>query len=159
GNDEHLSLRVIADLIVAAAGSGSVETVPWPPDRDAIDIGSYFGDSSKAKRVLGWSPEVTFADGSERTVGVYRQHLSRDLLAGWRLRCPASGSLISRGGRPPSSPSFRRRSPPYSRAACSCSGPRPRRSRPSSPRSAGAVTRSRWPRARRHCASRWSRWM
>jgi nucleoside-diphosphate-sugar epimerase len=79
GNDEHLSLRVIADLIVAASGSGSVEMVPWPPDRDAIDIGSYFGDSSKAKRVLGWSPEVTFADGVERTVAFYREHLSRYL--------------------------------------------------------------------------------
>jgi UDP-glucose 4-epimerase len=79
GNDEHLALRVIADLIVAAAGSGSVETVPWPPDRDSIDIGSYFGDSSKAKRVLGWSPETTFADGIERTVAFYREHLSRYL--------------------------------------------------------------------------------
>ena len=58
GNDEHLSLRSIADLIVAAAGTGSVDSVPWPPDRDSIDIGSYFGDSSKAKRVLGWIPET-----------------------------------------------------------------------------------------------------
>jgi UDP-glucose 4-epimerase len=79
GNDEHLSLRVIADLIVAAAGSGSVECVPWPPDRDAIDIGSYFGDSSKAKRVIGWAPETSFADGIERTVAFYREHLGRYL--------------------------------------------------------------------------------
>lgn len=79
GNDEHLSLRAIAELIVAAAGSGSVELVPWPPDRDAIDIGSYFGDSSKAKRMLGWTPEVTFADGIARTVAFYRAHLARYL--------------------------------------------------------------------------------
>jgi nucleoside-diphosphate-sugar epimerase len=72
-------ISLFADLIVGAAGSGSVETVPWPPDRDAIDIGSYFGDSSKAKRVLGWSPEITFADGIERTVAFYREHLSRYL--------------------------------------------------------------------------------
>lgn len=79
GNDEHLSLRTIADLIVATAGSGSVECVPWPPDRDAIDIGSYFGDSSKAKRMLGWEPETTFAQGIERTVAFYREHLDRYL--------------------------------------------------------------------------------
>lgn len=79
GNDEHLSLRQIADLIVAAAGSGSVETVPWPPDRDAIDIGSYFGDSSKAKRTLGWTPQTTFAEGIVRTVEFYRAHLDRYL--------------------------------------------------------------------------------
>ena len=79
GNDEHLSLRAIADLIVRAAGTGSVEMVPWPPDRDAIDIGSYFGDSSKAKRVLGWIPETTFAQGIEQTVAFYREHLGRYL--------------------------------------------------------------------------------
>jgi len=79
GNDEHLPLRAIAELIVAAAGSGSVEMVPWPPDRDAIDIGSYFGDSSKAKRTLGWTPLTTFAEGIERTVAFYRAHLDRYL--------------------------------------------------------------------------------
>jgi UDP-glucose 4-epimerase len=72
GNDEHLELRVIADEIVRAAGSGRVEFVPWPPDRDAIDIGSYFGDSSKAKRVLGWEPRTAFRDGIERTLAFYR---------------------------------------------------------------------------------------
>jgi nucleoside-diphosphate-sugar epimerase len=48
--------------------------VPWPPDRDAIDIGSYFGDSSKAKRVLGWKPRTTFYEGIAATVGFYRAH-------------------------------------------------------------------------------------
>ena len=72
GNDEHLELRVLADAIVRAAGSGRVEHVPWPPDRDAIDIGSYFGDSSKAKRMLGWEPRTSFREGIERTVAFYR---------------------------------------------------------------------------------------
>ena len=72
GNDEHLSLREIADAVVAGAGSGRVETVPWPEDRDAIDIGSYFGDSSKAKRVLGWQPSTPFADGIARTLEFFR---------------------------------------------------------------------------------------
>lgn len=73
GNDEHLPLRDLAQRIVDAAGSGSVEFKPWPPDRDAIDIGSYFGDSSKAKRVLGWVPDTPFVDGIQRTVDFYRQ--------------------------------------------------------------------------------------
>jgi UDP-glucose 4-epimerase len=79
GNDEHLSLRTIAEAIVVAAGSGSVESVPWPHDRDAIDIGSYFGDSSKAKRMLGWEPRTSFVDGIARTVEFYRSHRSRYL--------------------------------------------------------------------------------
>jgi UDP-glucose 4-epimerase len=72
GNDEHLSLREIAEAVVAAAGSGRVESVPWPADRDAIDIGSYFGDSSKAKRVMGWEPSTPFAAGIAQTIEFFR---------------------------------------------------------------------------------------
>jgi nucleoside-diphosphate-sugar epimerase len=72
GNDERLSLGAIADAIVRAAGAGRVEHTPWPPDRDAIDIGSYFGDSSKAKRILGWEPRTSFGEGIARTVAFYR---------------------------------------------------------------------------------------
>jgi UDP-glucose 4-epimerase len=79
GNDERLSLRTIAEAIVAAAGSGSIESVPWPHDRDAIDIGSYYGDSSKAKRLLGWEPRTSFVDGIARTVEFYRSHRSQYL--------------------------------------------------------------------------------
>jgi UDP-glucose 4-epimerase len=77
GNDERLSLRAIAEAVVAAAGSGSIESVPWPHDRDAIDIGSYYGDSSKAKRLLGWEPRTSFADGITKTIEFYRSHRSR----------------------------------------------------------------------------------
>ncbi len=72
GNDERLSLGAIADAVVDAAGTGRVEHVPWPPDRDSIDIGSYFGDSSKAKRLLGWEPRTAFAAGIARTLAFYR---------------------------------------------------------------------------------------
>jgi nucleoside-diphosphate-sugar epimerase len=71
-NAERLSLGAIAEAVVHAAGAGRVEHVPWPPDRDAIDIGSYFGDSSKAKRILGWEPRTSFAEGIARTVAFYR---------------------------------------------------------------------------------------
>jgi UDP-glucose 4-epimerase len=79
GNHDVLSLREIAEAIVTAAGSGRVEFAPWPPDRDAIDIGSYHTDFSKAKRVLEWSPKVSFADGMKRTMDFYRAHRSRYL--------------------------------------------------------------------------------
>jgi UDP-glucose 4-epimerase len=79
GNDERLSLRQIAEAVVEAAGAGSVESVPWPPDRDAIDIGSYYGDSSKAKRVLGWEPRTPFADGIRKTIEFYRSRRSHYL--------------------------------------------------------------------------------
>jgi UDP-glucose 4-epimerase len=78
GNDERLSLRQIA-TVVDAAGAGSVESVPWPADRDAIDIGSYYGDSSKAKRLLGWEPRTPFAEGIRETIEFYRARRSHYL--------------------------------------------------------------------------------
>jgi UDP-glucose 4-epimerase len=73
GNDERLTLRQIADSVVQAAGSGRVELTPWPRGRDAIDIGSYYGDSSKAKRILGWAPRTSFAAGIAETVAFYNE--------------------------------------------------------------------------------------
>ena len=72
GNDEHLELPRPRRPRSCAAGSGRVEHVEWPANRDAIDIGSYFGDSSKAKRLLGWEPRTPFAVGIERTIAFYR---------------------------------------------------------------------------------------
>jgi nucleoside-diphosphate-sugar epimerase len=76
GNPDDLSLAEIARLLVARCGTGSVVTVPWPPERARIDIGNYRGDASKAKAVLGWVPEVTFDDGLAATIAYYRQHLA-----------------------------------------------------------------------------------
>lgn len=71
---EALPLRRVAELLLAAAGTGRLELVPWPVDRAAIDIGSFVGDSAKARRLLGWSPRVSFAGGIESTVRYFREH-------------------------------------------------------------------------------------
>jgi nucleoside-diphosphate-sugar epimerase len=75
GHPDALTLFEIAELTAAAAGAGTtVGRVPWPDHLAAIDIGSFQGDFAKAKRVLGWDPQVSFADGIARTVAFYREH-------------------------------------------------------------------------------------
>jgi nucleoside-diphosphate-sugar epimerase len=71
---ETTSLLDAARTIAAAAGGGRVELVPWPSARAAIDIGDFVGDFAKARRVLGWSPRVRFADGVRATIAFYREH-------------------------------------------------------------------------------------
>jgi nucleoside-diphosphate-sugar epimerase len=72
GHEDALSLAAIAELIQGAAGrGGTVRCVPWPDDLLRIDIGSFQGDFAKAKRVLGWSPRIAFADGIRSTVDHY----------------------------------------------------------------------------------------
>ena len=75
GHPDALSLLDIARATAQAGGRGSsVGTVPWPTEQAAIDIGSFQGDFSKAKRLLGWAPAVSFADGIARTMAFYRDH-------------------------------------------------------------------------------------
>ena len=69
GHEDSLTLNEIAKLTQQAVGrGGSVRCEPFPDDLQRIDIGSFHGDFAKAKRVLGWAPQVRFADGIEATV-------------------------------------------------------------------------------------------
>jgi nucleoside-diphosphate-sugar epimerase len=74
GSREPASLLRITELIVRAAGSGSVVKVPYPEHLKSIEIGDYVGDYGKIKRVLGWEPRVALEDGVAQTVEYYRKH-------------------------------------------------------------------------------------
>ena len=53
--------------------------VEWPAEKKAIDIGSFYADSSKFKAAVGWEPKVGLREGFERTVAFYREHLAHYL--------------------------------------------------------------------------------
>ncbi|HEX5058470.1 MAG TPA: NAD-dependent epimerase/dehydratase family protein [Kofleriaceae bacterium] len=74
GSKKPISLREIAQTIVAQAKSGSVTNVPYPPHLKSIEIGDYVGDYTKAHRVLGWEPAIDLARGMADTVEYYREH-------------------------------------------------------------------------------------
>jgi UDP-glucose 4-epimerase len=75
--DEPISHRDLTALLVEVAGSGSVDYVEWPAEQKAIDIGSFYADSTKFKTTTGWAPTVPLADGLRRTIEFYRAHFSR----------------------------------------------------------------------------------
>ena len=77
GGDVPHSHRELTSLLLEVAGSGRVEYVEWPADKKAIDIGSFYADSSKFKRVTGWQPTIAMRDGLQRTIAFYRQYLNR----------------------------------------------------------------------------------
>jgi UDP-glucose 4-epimerase len=76
GGAAPVSLADLASLLVRIAGTGRVEAVAWPPEKAAIDIGSFYADSSKLARATGWAPAVPLEDGLRRTVAFYRAHLA-----------------------------------------------------------------------------------
>ena len=75
GGDEPICHRDLAALLVEIAGSGRVAHMPWPAEQRAIDIGSFYADSTKFKQTTGWAPTVTVREGFARTIAFYREHL------------------------------------------------------------------------------------
>jgi UDP-glucose 4-epimerase len=77
GGDAPISHRELTTLLIDVAGAGRVEYVEWPAEKKAIDIGSFYTDSTKFKRATGWSPTVALRDGLSRTIAFYREHWPR----------------------------------------------------------------------------------
>ena len=73
---EPITLLELAKLMVEANGSGSFRAVPFPEERQAIDIGDYYGSYEKIKTDLRWEPQVSLRDGLERTLNYYKANFA-----------------------------------------------------------------------------------
>jgi UDP-glucose 4-epimerase len=79
GGDEHIAHRDLVKLLTELAGGGGYRFVEWPAEKKAIDIGSFYADSTLFKQTAGWTPGVSLSDGLERTLSFYRAHLTKYL--------------------------------------------------------------------------------
>jgi UDP-glucose 4-epimerase len=75
GGTQPVSHRDLVDLLIQVAGSGSVRYVDWPEEKKAIDIGSFYSESTRFSTSVGWSPMVSLEDGLRKSVDYYRAHL------------------------------------------------------------------------------------
>lgn len=71
---DKCSLKEVADLLIAAAGKGSVDVIPFPEERKKIDIGNFYGNSDLFQAIARWQPRVPLCEGIKDTVAYYRQH-------------------------------------------------------------------------------------
>ncbi len=81
GGSEAVSHRDLTTLLIELAGAGRVTYVPWPADKKAIDIGSFYADSTKFQQTTGWSARVPLREGLRRTIEFYRRHFDRYVVA------------------------------------------------------------------------------
>jgi UDP-glucose 4-epimerase len=77
GGSEPITHSDLVTMLLEIAGSGSMRFVEWPPDKKAIDIGSFYCDSTRFQQTVGWQPQVNLREGLARTVAFYREHLPR----------------------------------------------------------------------------------
>jgi UDP-glucose 4-epimerase len=79
GGEEPISHRDLVTLLVDVAGAGRVRYVGWPPEKKAIDIGSFYADSTRFRHATGWRARVSLREGLARTIAFYRLHRGRYL--------------------------------------------------------------------------------
>ena len=64
----------LVEAVLAAVGQGGYRHVPWPDSAARMDVGDFVLDTSKLERLVDWKPQVSLAEGLERTVAFYRAH-------------------------------------------------------------------------------------
>ena len=72
GSGTGTRLVDLATKVIAIAGGGRVEHVPWPALAEQVETGDFVADVSRIERELGWRPEIALHAGLERTVAFYR---------------------------------------------------------------------------------------
>ena len=75
GGAEPISHRALVELLIATAGCGRYRLVEWPVEKKAIDIGSFYADSSRFARAVGWHPRTPLSTGLAKTLAFYREHM------------------------------------------------------------------------------------
>jgi nucleoside-diphosphate-sugar epimerase len=77
GGSEPLAHRDLVKLLIELAGTGSYRFVEWPEEKKAIDIGSFYADSSRFLSAAGWRPTVSLREGLKRTLDYYQAHMDK----------------------------------------------------------------------------------
>jgi UDP-glucose 4-epimerase len=79
GGSEVVTLRRLAEMLVAQNGSGAFDVREFPAERKLIDIGDYYTDDSAFRTATGWAPKVDLAQGLARTLEFYRANIAQYL--------------------------------------------------------------------------------
>jgi UDP-glucose 4-epimerase len=74
GGPERITHADLVARLVETAGSGRFRFIPWPEEKKAIDIGSFWADSTRIGTLLGWAPTTGLAEGLAQTLAYYRAH-------------------------------------------------------------------------------------
>lgn len=69
-HDEHLTVRSVAEQIIAVFGSGTLRSIAWPDERRRIDVQCVTLSAQRLHALTGWRPQYTFEAGLQRTKAI-----------------------------------------------------------------------------------------
>lgn len=75
GGPSPLPIRQIAETLQRAAGLPPATFRAFTPEQKSIDIGSFYTDTGRIRRELGWTPMVEFEAGIRKTLTFYEEEL------------------------------------------------------------------------------------
>ena len=77
GGPRSVSVRELAETIVGVVGSGVIREAPWPKSESSVETGDFVADITRARRELGWQPNVDLLDGIEATAKALKQDVRK----------------------------------------------------------------------------------
>lgn len=69
-----VSLADLARDLIALTGRGSINLMPFPLERQMIDVGNAYSSCQKIERALGWRPDMPLEEGLALTVEFYERN-------------------------------------------------------------------------------------
>jgi nucleoside-diphosphate-sugar epimerase len=76
GGPPPVTLRQLAELLVAVNGAGKFVTKKFPATRKKIDIGDFYADYGLIASTLGWQPHTDLRTALRRTLVFFRKELA-----------------------------------------------------------------------------------
>lgn len=74
GAPDPVSVAELAEELIALTGRGQIRAVPFPTERQLIDIGNFYSSYRKIESVIGWRPRTSLRTGLALTIEYYRKH-------------------------------------------------------------------------------------
>lgn len=71
---DAVSLESFVKTAITVFGKGNFKAIPFPAERESIEVGDYVADRSKIKNKLGWEPVVDLESGLKKTFDYYLKY-------------------------------------------------------------------------------------
>lgn len=74
GAPDPISVAELAAELISITGRGQISAVPFPAERQLIDIGNFYSSYSKIEQVIGWRPHTSLRTGLALTIEYYQKY-------------------------------------------------------------------------------------